>query len=86
MDIIKTPPTEVGKTSLPSPINPQSLGQLFSKDPEELSDTDIDQMVAEYRDKRKLFIVAEDLKASKPKQKRGTKVAPPDFSIDDLLL
>lgn len=66
--------------------DPQSIAQLFAADPEDLSDGDIDRIVAEYRSKRKLFLHDEAVKSSKGRQSKGTKDVPETISLGDILL
>lgn len=79
-------------TSQPSPLaeaSPESLDRLFSMDPLELAEGDIDKIVARFRREREGWDKAEA--AGALKAPRGTKAAPkakapaPEgLSLDDL--
>lgn len=60
----------------PLPTNPtDTLSELFSRDPEQLSDSDIDTIVAELRAQRHRWNQEELEKASKPKRQPKGKSA-----------
>lgn len=66
--------------------DPQSLADLFAADPENLTDNDVNRIVAEYREKRKLFLQEEQTKSLKGSTKKGYKDAPPDLNLEDILI
>lgn len=72
-----------------SPLNealPESLEELFSRDPLDLSDQDLDVMIAAYRAKRGVWLKAEVEAKAKPKG-RGPKVqvvAPKNLDLSSL--
>jgi hypothetical protein len=59
--------------------NPDSLSDLFSRDPLDLADADISKIVVELRRARERWSAAE---ASGTKSRK--QVAPPTLSVDDL--
>lgn len=63
--------------------DPQSLGQLFAADPEELTNENIDTIVSHFREKRKLFLQQEKTKPSGGG--KAKKDAPDNLSLEDLL-
>lgn len=73
-------------TPITDEADPQSLAKLFAADPEDLTDNDVDRIVAEYREKRTLFLQEEEKKALKGPSKKGTIDAPDNLSLEDILL
>jgi len=61
-----------------------TIQELFARDPENLSDQDIDAIVSHYRKKRHIFLQEENTKKAKGSS-RGRKDAPKNLSLDDLL-
>lgn len=61
--------------------NPDSLQQLFDKDPLKLTQQDLDAMVAKLRAARANFVKAETAKAANGGKKRS---APAKLSLNDL--
>lgn len=81
-DSSPVPPTEFVSQSTPD------LKELFDRDPEQLSDTDVCHIVAEMRRMRAQFELDENAKALKPKKEKTTKAAagPVDqLDLEDLL-
>ncbi len=71
----------------PSPlseVDPQSLNQLFSTAPDELTDAQVDKIVLALEQDRKKFLEAEA--APKAAKKAPKVAADPGLSIDDLEL
>lgn len=65
------------------------IATLFARDPQDLSNQDIDLIIQRYRDSRKQFALG-DRKAGKPAksptQKKGEALAAKlDLNLDDLL-
>lgn len=64
--------------------NPKSLDELFSLDPMDLSDSNIDTVVLELRRMRHAFVQAEASGKKPPRAAKG-RAAPSDLKLDDLL-
>jgi len=66
-------PSQIALSESPlAEASPRSLDEFFSRDPLDLSDQDLDVIVAELRRQRKQFLVAE----AQPKAPRGASKAP----------
>lgn len=82
--------TSQSETSGKSPLSeadPESLDELFARDPLGLTNNDLDAIASELRDHRSLWIVAdEDAKNKKKSTPRGESKPVPDggISLDDL--
>ena len=63
-----------------SEASPDSLEELFSRDPLDLTDRDLDRIVAELRAKRHLWTQEQ---ATKPERK--SKVARKELDLEDFL-
>jgi hypothetical protein len=69
--------------SQPNPLSeasPDSLSELFARNPLQLSDQDIGKIVSELRRQREKWQVDE----GKPKAKKASKAVKLDVSLDDL--
>jgi len=62
-------------------ISPNSLDELFSRDPLELADADIDKIVAVLRERRNNWLIAEEA----PKTKRAPAKKLTQDEVNDLL-
>jgi hypothetical protein len=74
-------------TQFVSQVSPRALSELFAKDPEELSDQDLDHIVCELRKQRETFAADEAAKAMKPKKPRAvstSKAEVQQLSLEDL--
>lgn len=70
-----------------SEARPNSLDDFFSRDPLNLADSDIDTIVAELREQRKIWLAAEAAGAKRaPKAKGGEAktLADPNITLGDL--
>lgn len=65
--------------------DPKALDALFNADPEDLTDQDIDTLVATYREKRKLWLQEDAKKKAQGRKTVGTKEVPQNLSLDDIL-
>lgn len=68
-------------------VDPASLQELFARDPEKLSDADIDTIVIELRKQRGLFEqqeIAKSMKEPKPKKTKPKQEGGEQFSLADL--
>jgi hypothetical protein len=54
--------------------DPNSLAELFSRDPLSLSDADIDKIVAEYRKQREIWQLADNQGKPAPRKPAAPKI------------
>lgn len=67
-----------------SQVSPDALQELFRRDPEHLSDQDIETIVAELRTQRGRFAIEEAAKANKEKKPKGAKTQQLSLSLEDI--
>lgn len=65
-------------------VDPQALQELYSRDPEKLSEQDITVIVSDLRKQRAAFATDEQAKAMKPKAKSITKEEAKGMTLGDL--
>lgn len=79
--------TQAGASPLAT-ANPSSLDELFSRDPLDLGDADLDRIVGELRKSRELWRKAEaegKTRAPRPKaDASGPKAGPDQLSLEEL--
>lgn len=71
----------MSETSPVKDISPDSLDDLFSCDPLQLADADVDKIVAELRRRRQNWLLAEEA----PKAKRAPAKKLTEAEVNDLL-
>lgn len=71
----------MSETSPVKDISPDSLDDLFSRDPLQLADADVDKIVAELRRRRQNWLLAEEA----PKVKRAPAKKLTEAEVNDLL-
>ena len=71
----------MSETSPVKDIEPNSLNELFSRDPLELADQDIDRIVEVLRERRNNWLLTEE----SPKPKRAPAKKLTQAEVDDLL-
>lgn len=72
-------------SSILSQADEGSISELFDKDPLELSDQDIENIIIKLREMRKIFVAEDEAKQARPKGQRGKKAKELDAAQIDLL-
>lgn len=64
-------------------VDPAAIAELFNRDPETLTDTEVNTLIAEYRKRRSEWLIVEEKTKAKPKGAKGIPVS--SAEIEDLL-
>jgi len=80
-----TSPTPSQGEALLTQVNPQSLDELFSRDPLDLADAEVDQVVGVLREARKTWVTAEASGTTRSASAKAPKLAAPKtLALEDL--